>query len=178
MKHDFDVAFEILLEFEGEYTNNLNDPGGITKYGISKKSYPQLDIENLTKEDAQKIYYRDFWIPLKCNDIPSGINIALFDTAVNIGLKNAVKLFQITINYIRKENNKKEISVDGIIGNQTLGALEEVLKTHTIVSIISIFLMKRIEYYVNIISKNKKLKEFLFGWIKRTIVLYNKIINA
>src|SRR5690606_28008981 len=54
----FRRAVEVVLKHEGGYVNNPSDPGGETKYGISKRSYPELDIANLTQEDAIAIYYR------------------------------------------------------------------------------------------------------------------------
>ena len=52
----WDSAFDLLMLNEGGYVNNPNDPGGETKYGVSKKAYPDIDIENLTLEQAKKIY--------------------------------------------------------------------------------------------------------------------------
>ena len=61
MSSSFDLAIPIVLENEGGYVNDPADPGGETKYGISKRSYPALDIKNLTVEQATAIYLRDFW---------------------------------------------------------------------------------------------------------------------
>ena len=57
----FDRIIEFTLQEEGGYVNNPADPGGMTKYGISKRSYPNLDIANLTIDQAKAIYERDFW---------------------------------------------------------------------------------------------------------------------
>ena len=56
---DFNEAIEIVLKHEGGYVNDIDDPGGETMMGISKKAYPNLDIKNLTKEDVKNIYYKD-----------------------------------------------------------------------------------------------------------------------
>ena len=61
----FDQAIEVILKHEGGYANNPNDSGGETKYGISKRSYPELNIRGLTRDYAKKIYEQDFWKPLK-----------------------------------------------------------------------------------------------------------------
>ena len=58
----FDKAMNFVGLMEGGYVNDPIDKGGETKYGISKRSYPNLDIKNLTKEQAREIYYKDFWL--------------------------------------------------------------------------------------------------------------------
>jgi len=60
MKATFDNAVNFVLQWEGGYSNDPEDPGKETNFGISKKSYPGLDIKNLTKEKAREIYYLDF----------------------------------------------------------------------------------------------------------------------
>lgn len=86
MRDGFDRAFPILLVFEGETVNNPKDPGGLTKYGISQKAYPDEDIMGLTKERAKEIYKRDYWDKGNCDSLPSPLDIIYFDTAVNCGL--------------------------------------------------------------------------------------------
>ena len=57
----FDYALDFVLREEGGYTNNPNDPGGETNYGICKRNYPNLDIKGLTRAQAIAIYRRDYW---------------------------------------------------------------------------------------------------------------------
>jgi hypothetical protein len=61
MKTTFEEIIEIVLEHEGGYVNDPDDAGGETKYGIAKRWYPDVDIKNLTKEQAKKIYHTDYW---------------------------------------------------------------------------------------------------------------------
>lgn len=77
----FDEAFEKLIGHEGGYVNNPRDPGGETKYGISKRSYPNENIANLTLERAKEIYKKDFWK----EDVPEEMKYSFFDAAVNSG---------------------------------------------------------------------------------------------
>lgn len=65
----FEKAFGYMIENEGGYVFDKNDPGDETKFGISKKSYPHLNIKALTLEDAKKIYYEDYWIKGKIDKI-------------------------------------------------------------------------------------------------------------
>jgi lysozyme family protein len=89
----FDAAFAFVVGEEGGYVNNPADPGGETKYGISHKSYPKLDIANLTLDQAKKIYKRDYWDPLNLDQRQDGAALCLFDCAVNMGLAAAHELF-------------------------------------------------------------------------------------
>ena len=92
MKKDFEKALKFVLKWEGGYSNDPRDPGGETKFGISKRSYPKLDISKLTIEQARKIYYENYWLKAGCDDLPFPFNIVVFDTAVNMGRRRAIEL--------------------------------------------------------------------------------------
>ena len=61
----FDILVKKVLKHEGGYVNDPSDPGGETKYGISKRAFPDLDIKNLTEEQAILIYYDEYWLDAK-----------------------------------------------------------------------------------------------------------------
>lgn len=109
----FDEAFERLIGHEGGYVNHPADPGGETKYGISKRTYPGEDIKGMTLERAKAIYRRDFWGPAGCDLVPDGIKFDLFDAAVNSGAKVAVRLLQRAVG----------VDADGVLGPRTMQAL-------------------------------------------------------
>lgn len=92
---DFDTSFMRLIGNEGGYVNNPADPGGETKYGISKRAYPDVNIATLTLEEAKAIYRRDFWDPL--GDANPAIKFQVFDFAVNAGLSSAIHKLQAAI---------------------------------------------------------------------------------
>ena len=92
---DFDKAFDRLMGNEGGYSNNPSDPGGETNWGISKRSYPNVDIKNLTSDGAKEIYMRDFWKPLA--DAPFAIKYQAFDFAVNSSIQTAIRKLQAAI---------------------------------------------------------------------------------
>lgn len=97
-KLSFDVCFDRLIGHEGGYVNNPRDPGGETKWGISKRSYPTVDIYNLTREGAKALYKRDFWDPItKDNSLPSSVIFQLFDFAVNSGIGTAIRALQRSV---------------------------------------------------------------------------------
>jgi|YelNatPaOPRAMG01_1025707.scaffolds.fasta_scaffold07437_2 lysozyme family protein len=89
MRENFDKAFKFIMKWEGGYTNDKDDPGGETKYGISKKSYPNIDIKNLTLERAKEIYKKNYWDKLNCDKISYPMDLIVFDTAVNMGISIA-----------------------------------------------------------------------------------------
>ena len=89
--NDFDKALKFVLKWEGGYSNDPNDPGGETKYGISKRSYPELDISKLTLKQVKEIYYQNYWLKAGCDDLPYPFNIVVFDTAVNMGRRRALE---------------------------------------------------------------------------------------
>ena len=91
MKKDFETALKFVLKWEGGYSNDPNDPGGETKYGISKRSYPELDISKLTLKQAKEIYYQNYWLKIGCDELPYPFNIVVFDTAVNMGRRRAME---------------------------------------------------------------------------------------
>lgn len=113
---DFDAAFNVLLAHEGGYVNHPSDPGGETRFGISKRSYPTEDIKALTEERAKVIYKRDFWGPAGCDSVPDAIKFDLFDMAVNSGIRQAVRTLQ----------RAAYTDADGILGPKTLLAVGSV----------------------------------------------------
>lgn len=96
-KITFDVAFDRLLGHEGGYVNDPKDPGGETNWGISKRSYPKLDIKNLSRDAAKAIYRNDFWNAVGGDNLPGSVVYQLFDFAVNSGIATAIRYFQRAI---------------------------------------------------------------------------------
>src|SRR5688500_3822527 len=92
---NFDTAFDRLIGHEGGYVNDPQDPGGETNWGISKRSYPNVDIKALTRDGAKAIYLADFWNPLA--DADPAIKFQVFDFAVNGGLPVAIRKLQAAI---------------------------------------------------------------------------------
>lgn len=86
---DFGSAVSFVLAQEGGYVNDPADPGGETKYGISKRSYPYLDIASLTVDQAKAIYYTDYWEASGADRLPMPLALVVFDTAVNTGVGHA-----------------------------------------------------------------------------------------
>ena len=109
---DFHRCISLILGEEGGIENHRKDPGGLTKYGISQRSYPTLNIAALTLDDAKAIYRRDYWNPIRGDELPSGLDLTLFDSAINQGPVTAIQLLQHAL----------QIKADGRLGPITLAA--------------------------------------------------------
>lgn len=90
----FDDVFDRLIGHEGGYVNDPNDPGGETQWGISKRSYPHLNIRALTRDGAKPIYFVDFWQRVHADTLADGVAFQLMDFAVNSGIETAVRYLQ------------------------------------------------------------------------------------
>lgn len=109
---NFDAVMEEVFLHEGGYVNHKKDPGGETNYGISKRSYPNLNIRALTKADAKTIYRKDFWEPIRGDELPTGIDLVTMDPSVNSGRKRGVSWLQHALGVV----------VDGQMGPATVAA--------------------------------------------------------
>ncbi len=155
--NEFDKYFEELIGHEGGYVNDPDDRGGETKYGISKRSYPDLDIKNLTLEQAKEIYYNDFYLRYKIERLPEHIRKITFDMCVNFGARGAVKVLQEACNYKGRNN----LVVDGMIGPKTINACKNVT-----IELVRAYRMLR---FANIVHKRPQNKKFWFGWYRRCL---------
>lgn len=130
------------LRADGGYTNDTKDPGGETKWGISKRAYPKLDIKNLTIDSAFEIYKKDYYeiysglktYPVVLDTLSTPLAVVIFDTGVNCGVGRTANWYNLST----KENDP----LKALVG-------------------------RRLEHYNSISSKNPTLQVFYKGWINR-----------
>lgn len=91
----FDTLIERVLKHEGGYVNDPDDPGGETQWGISKRSYPNVDIRALTRDGAKEIYRVDFWQRVHGDEMPAAVAYQALDFAVNSGIETAIRKLQL-----------------------------------------------------------------------------------
>jgi len=163
---DFLNAVSYIIDHEGGFTDDPDDSGnwtsgkpgiGIlkgTKYGISAASYPNLDIKNLTKEQARQIYYDDFWNPCQCDLLPDVVKLGVLEVATMSSCKTAISLLQKAI-------NKPSIVVDGVIGPKTINAA----LTSDLTALR--YGRERSKVYVSAIKKSPVKIKYLSGWMDR-----------
>ncbi len=149
----FIFPHECIYDEEGRVIseNDPDDPGGLTKYGIDYRSYPNVDIENLTEDDAIKIYWREFHL-CAAYSLPRGIREAFFDGCVNTGKSQTTKHLQRAIG----------VEADGFLGPVTIEKLETF---HNPWDVITPMLERRRGFYRLIASSGKQ--KFLKGWLAR-----------
>jgi len=107
---NFPRCIELIMTEEGGLSQHRQDPGGLTNYGISQRSYPELNIAALTKETAITLYRRDYWNQISGDDLPPGLDLLVLDCAINQGVPSAILLLQEAVN----------VPLDGVIGPVTL----------------------------------------------------------
>ena len=158
----FDQIFERTVGFEGGYVNDPNDPGGETKYGISKRAYPDLDIARLTLAQAKAIYSRDYWDRLNLDQIkPEVIAGEIFDTAVNMGLTQAALITQRALSFFGEK-----LIEDGILGPQTISILNK-WGFKDPEALFKALNGEQYAVYKHIIKTRPQLIRYARGWLKR-----------
>ena len=146
---DFTQAFDRLISNEGGYSNDPADPGGETNWGISKRSYPNVDIKDLTREGAKAIYLQDFWQRGHMDEYDPAIAFQVFDAAVNHGIETAVRLLQ----------RAAGVADDGHIGPVTIAAV----KAKSVTDMLMLFIAYRIKFWTRLSTW----PSFGKGWANR-----------
>lgn len=152
-------AVTIVLKDEGGYVWDKNDAGGETNFGISKRSYPNVDIKGLTKDGAIAIYYTDFWCKGPYETLAdSALASKVFNTAVNAGQSRAIKLLQQAANA-----QGAKLVVDGLAGPKTIAAINAMHGP----SVLQSYREAQAAFYLAIIARDPSQAKFKNGWIKR-----------
>lgn len=114
MRGNFDQCLDHVLRFEGGLVDHPRDPGGLTNYGISQRSYPNENIRGMTRKRAAQIYRRDFWDKVRGDDLPAGLDLVAFDAAVNSGPRRGAEWLQAAL----------WVTPDGKVGPVTVAAAQ------------------------------------------------------
>lgn len=132
-------------------TDDPDDPGGLTRHGISQRAYPNEDIRNLTEQRAKELFAADYWKACRCDDLPERVAIAVADGAFNQGVRTSVTLLQEAL----------RVNPDGIIGTKTLAAA----KARPEAEVVNEFLGRRLLRYADGKPKYRR------GWFMRILRL-------
>jgi lysozyme family protein len=157
------VCRYMIDQIEKGYSNVASDRGGETKYGISKKTYPHLDIANLTYDAAIWLYWNDFWCAARCDKLPIRMATFVFDGAVqhrrlpNGGFIGAQFLQQAL-----------GVTADGVIGPQTL---QRAWASKNNVEVLPSAFSLRTLFYDDIVSADSTQRANQKGWRKRMFLL-------
>jgi lysozyme family protein len=156
-------AIPYSLANEGGYTTYYSDPGnwtgGIvgngtlagTKYGISAAQFPNLNIKNLTVDEAKSIYYEKYWIPCNAEALPAGIDFLVFDAAINSGIGVAVRLLQSVVGVLQ----------DGDFGPITTTAFNNYILSNSAASFIAAYQEAHIKFLMRLSTWNLFSNDFI-----------------
>lgn len=168
MQQNFDLALAHVLQFEGGYSDHPRDPGGATNLGITievlrsyrGQSVTKDDVRALTVAEAARIYRERYWDAASCAALPSGLDLAVFDCAVNQGVGRATRFLQ----------QAARVKVDGRIGPVTLGAVSAAPKE----ALLTEFMARRMLGYGLLGSL---FKTFGLGWSRRLMATQTKALT-
>lgn len=161
----FDAAVARVFEYEGGLVDDTDDPGALTKFGISTRAHPDLDIEGLTKDTAKEVYRREYWESIQLDQLESGFVAAeIFEQAVNLGPAQAIIHTQKACNYLGKN-----LVVDGMMGVNTLGAVNSVASDNA-EPLLKVLNALQFMKYLAIIKHDPKMKKYARGWLRRVQV--------
>jgi len=163
---NFDEAIQHIISSEGGFTDDPDDTGnwtggkvgaGVlkgTNWGISAASYPTLDIKNLTRAMAIKIYLNDFWLKYRIAAYPDSIRLHMLDVSVNSGNVRAVKILQRAAGFTGND-------IDGWAGPQTMAKAANVDVWE--------YANERNDFYIIYADQNPIKRKYLKGWIRRVL---------
>lgn len=159
MNSNRSAAIAAILREEGGYVDHPSDPGGATNKGITLSSYRRYvnpsgtkeDLKKLTVGEAEAVYAKQFWAPVMGDDLPAGLDLAVFDFAVNSGPRRAIRYLQELLG---------DVEVDGAMGPQTLASVNRI---RSIPHFIDAYMAKRDAF----LRKLKTWKVFGKGWSRR-----------
>ena len=161
---DFFPAFLKLMGHEGGYVNHPSDPGGETKYGISKRVFPDEDIPNLTLDRAMELARIHYWNAMNLDQIKDQrVATQLLDGGFNAGPGQAGKWLQRACNLV----SGTELLVDGVIGPKTLEAVNTSRDQTALWYALILQQAKHYEVLATDEGKDDPDRVFIRGWLKR-----------
>lgn len=153
-----DSALRLMLR-EGGYVNNPSDKGGETKWGISKLSFPEVDIKSLTMDDAAKIYKAQYWDKLQLDRLSPDIADKVFDLAVNAGVHEAVLVLQRAT----RGCHASPLEEDGVLGNHTAMVVSGI----KIDLLLAALRCEAAGFYRVLVAKDPTQAVFISDWLTR-----------
>lgn len=148
----FDRAIAFVLRWEGEWSDDPLDPGGRTRWGISSRAHPDVNLDTLTREQAMAFYRVAYWDKAGCDRLPWPLSLILFDGAVNLGLVPATRQLQAALH----------VEADGVVGPETIAAA----RSAPAVDVLRDTLARRAVFYATLSAR------FHLGWYRRLFALY------
>jgi lysozyme family protein len=157
----FDRALTVILRHEGGWSNNSQDPGGMTNLGVTKATWEawvrrpasESEMRNLTVEKVKPLYKQRYWDAVKGDELPPAVAMCVFDFGVNAGPARAIRYLQAVVGATQ----------DGIIGPATLEAVNKYVSAHGADALVRAYQDKRRDYYRSLSTFGT----FGRGWLRR-----------
>lgn len=161
MKENWERAFEHVIKSEGGYVNDNSDHGGETNLGVTKKAWseykgrpiPDGEMLSLTKDMVRPFYKSRYWDKVHGDDLPAGLDYAVFDFAVNAGPGRAAKFLQRAVG----------VADDGAIGPGTMAAVAKADPRHALEQ----FSAAKASFYKGLVDRDPSQAKFIKGWLNR-----------
>ena len=154
-----DYIWKFIKSWEGgdTTTNDKDDTGGLTRWGMSQNNNPDVDVKNLTEDQAKSIYFKRYWTVAYCDEIPDFMQLIQFNCSVNCGPNTAIKTLQKAIG----------VKSDGVVGELTRKALKNY--KHGAKRFTLSYLSWQCLYYFNIAHRRESQFKWLRGWVRRSL---------
>jgi len=157
VKENWQASIDSVLDHEGGFVNDPRDTGGMTNLGVTKRAWEawvdhpvdEAEMRSLTPALVEPFYRTGYWDACKCDELPAGIDYAVFDFAVNSGVGRASKTLQEAVG----------ASVDGVIGKNTIAAAAK----HDPSELIELFGAKKEMFYRSL----GNFRIYGRGWLRR-----------
>ena len=161
MIENFDLSFGQVLKSEGGYVWDKDDAGGETNFGVTKQAWSEYlsrpiedgEMKALTIDAVKPFYKKMYWDKLCCDDLPQGVDYAVFDFGVNAGTSRSAKFLQRAVGAVP----------DGAIGPATLGKVKAMDSD----ALLKAFSNQKNAFYNSIVENNPTQSKFLKGWLNR-----------
>jgi len=169
----FDRCIAVILRSEGGYQCDPDDIGNWTRdgqlkgtnYGIAARYFPDIDIKNLTVDEAKDIYYKSFWKPMNLEGIRDELLVLhVFDHGVNAGKRTSIRMLQRIL----------DVKADGICGPRTTTVANTLVLRHKVINgygllktLCDYFIYERKRYYADLTMRRPVTKKYLKGWYNR-----------
>lgn len=161
MKENFDASFAKVIQSEGGYVNDSADRGGETNHGVTigawgaylGRAIQPNEMKVLTLDAVKPFYKTMYWDKVKGDDLPKGVDYAVFDFAVNAGVGRAAKFLQRSVGAVD----------DGVIGSGTLGLAAKADPAKLLAN----FSDQKQRFYNGLVASNPTQQKFLKGWLAR-----------
>lgn len=157
LQKTFELGLAFVYHVEGIESDDPDDKGGLTRFGIAQNFNPDVDVSRLTRDQAKLRYLTKYFYPAHCEDFPRYLAIAVFDAAANHGPVTAIKMMQQAL----------RVTADGLVGPVTIAAVESRLDSKLIID----FLSYRAQRYHEIAAKEPSQTKYIRGWMRRLFKL-------